>query len=607
MPPPLLTLDNIHLTFGGAPLFEGVGLIVEARARIALVGRNGSGKSTLVKIAAGRVEADKGSRFIDPSALVGYLEQEPDLSGFATVGDYVEAGLTALSRPQEHLRILAAIGLEPERSTAALSGGQARRAAIARTLSGRPNILLLDEPTNHLDLPAIEWLEKHLASSNVASVIISHDRRFLEAVTTRTVWIDRGGARQLDAGFAHFEAWRDKTLEEEEQAQQKLDRKILREEHWVRYGVTARRKRNVRRMEELSALRQSRRETRRAPGAVQFAAVESGSSGKRVIVAEKISKRFGDEAVIEDFSIEIGRGDRIGLVGPNGAGKTTLLRLLTGELAPDSGAVRLGAALDTVKLDQQRATLEPGMRLVDAITDGRGDWVTLGDERRHVASYLEDFLFAPEQWRSPVGALSGGERGRLALAVALAKPSNLLVLDEPTNDLDLETLDLLQERLSLYSGTLLLVSHDRAFLDQLTTSIVAPAPEGGGRWLEYVGGYDDMVRQRGAAPTAKSRDTAPEGHSAAGSITAANTSSTGQRLKLSYKEKFALEQLPARIASLEASIGAARARLADPGLFSRDPKAFAAATAEIEKHARDLAAAEEEWLALELKREAIEG
>ncbi len=412
MAPPLLTLEEIRLTFGGEPLLLGAGLVVEPRARIALVGRNGSGKSTLLKIAAGLIEPDSGERFFDPAASIAYLPQDPDFSGFDTVGAYIEAGLPPAGSPIDFARLLDELGVDPAARCAALSGGEGRRAALARLFAGDPDVLLLDEPTNHLDLPAIEALEGRVSASRAAFVVISHDRRFLENVTTRTVWIDRGQTRFLDRGFKDFEAWRDKVLEDEETAAHKLDRKIVAEEHWVRYGVTARRKRNVRRMRELSDLRKQRRERRRPTGTVAFSTNEANPSGKRVIVAEKISKSFGGRAIVKDFSIEIARGDRIGIVGPNGAGKTTFLQLLIGELAPDEGRVTLGAGLAMITLDQRRASLKPDDRVADAITDGRGDWVTIGAEKKHVASYLKDFLFKPEQWRTPVAALSGGELWR---------------------------------------------------------------------------------------------------------------------------------------------------------------------------------------------------
>ncbi len=604
MPAPLLQLADIWLTFGGTPLFEGATLAVASRERVALVGRNGSGKSTLLKIAAGLVEADRGDRFADPGARIAYLPQEPDFRGFATAGDYARADLPQGDAGHEALRLLDALKLSPAAPAATLSGGEARRAALARLLAPDPDILLLDEPTNHLDLPAIAWLDAELASARAGVVVISHDRRFLESLTTRTVWLDRGRSRDLASGFKAFEAWRDKTLEEEEAEAHKLDRKIAAEEHWVRYGVTARRKRNMRRMGLLEDMRSRARDSRRAPGAVKFSTAEGQMSGKRVIFAEKISKDFGGRPLVTDFSIEIGRGDRVGIVGPNGAGKTTLLKILTGAFAPDTGRIEIGAGVQMLTLDQRRAEIKSDMRVADAINDGRGDWVEINGQKRHIASYLKDFLFAPEQFKAPVSALSGGERGRLALAAALARPSNLLVLDEPTNDLDLETLDLLEETLADYPGTILLVSHDRSFLNGVATSIVAPAPDsenrGGGRWIEYVGGYDDMVRQRGAVPgVAIASKTAPK------AVPAAVPARAAQTAKLSYKEKFALENLPAIMAELEAKIAAHKAALADPALFAKDSSAFGRVATELAQAEKALAAAEEEWLQLEMKREGL--
>lgn len=599
MAPPLLTLEDIHLSFGGDAILDGASLVIEPGARIALVGRNGSGKSTLLRIAAGICEPDAGERYVDPGATIAYLPQEPELSAFETVADYVETGLSARGAGDLG-RLYDEFEIDPSSRCATLSGGEARRAALVRIFAAKPEALLLDEPTNHLDLPAIEALERRLAALRAAIVVISHDRRFLETLTTRTVWIDRGTTRFLDSGFKDFEAWRDKVLEDEETAAHKLDRKIVAEEHWVRYGVTARRKRNVRRMRELGDLRRERRERRRPVGAVNFSANEASASGKRVILAENIAKSFGDRVIIRDLSIEIARGDRVGIVGPNGAGKTTLLKMLTGEMQPDAGRVTLGAGLSMITLDQRRASLRDEDRVADAITDGRGDWVTIGAEKRHVATYLKDFLFKPEQWRTPVGALSGGERGRLALAAALAKPSNLLVLDEPTNDLDLETLDLLEELVADYQGTLLIVSHDRDFLNKTVTSIVTPDPSGrDGQWTEYAGGYDDMLTQRGAAPALIVKD--PIRTSAPRSATEAPPA----RGKLSYKEKFALEQLPLRIEALTLEIAALKAALADPRLFDRDASAFAAKAKALEVAEAALASAEEEWLALEMKRESL--
>ncbi|MBB5518948.1 ABC-F family ATP-binding cassette domain-containing protein [Amphiplicatus metriothermophilus] len=603
-------MSGIRLSFAGAPLLEGVALSLAARERVALVGRNGSGKSTLLKIAAGLIEPDGGERFVDPAARIAYLPQEPDLSGYETVGAFACADLSDPSESFRAEKLLAALGLSPTLSTRALSGGEMRRAALVRALAPEPDVLLLDEPTNHLDLPAIAWLEAFLAESAAGIVVISHDRRFLENLTARTVWIDRGATRALDRGFSAFEEWRDQLLEEEEAARRKLDRKIAMEEDWLRYGVTARRKRNVRRLRELDEMRKARREARRRPGNVVFSLARGEVAGKRVIVAEKISKSFGGRAVVRDFSIEIARGDRVGIVGPNGAGKTTLLKLLAGALAPDAGTVSLGTNLQIVTLDQRRAALDPDARVADAIVDGRGDWVEINGEKRHIASYLKDFLFAPEQFRAPVSALSGGERGRLALAAALARPSNLLVLDEPTNDLDLETLDLLEETLADYRGALLLVSHDRSFLDRLVTSVVAPAPPSAGlppgTWLEYAGGYEDMLAQRGSAPGLEDAPAQP-GARAKPRREETAPAKPAARQKLSFKEKFALEQLPGRIEALEREIAALRAKLSDPALFASDPAMFHDAAARLEKAEAALAAAEEEWLALETKREALEG
>ncbi len=600
--PPLLYLADIRLTFGGAPLFKGASLTIDPRDRIALVGRNGSGKSTLLRIAAGSVEADTGDRFVSPGTRVSYLPQEPDLSGFKTVGDYVLTDLPLGLDQHEIVRELNELGLSPDLICETLSGGEARRAAIARALAGAPDILLLDEPTNHLDLPAIAKLEDRLATTRAALVLISHDRKFLERLSTKTVWIDRGETRTTGVGFSRFESWRDKVLEEEEIARHKLDRKIVSEEHWVRYGVTARRRRNVRRMRELDTMRTERREAHLATGKVKFSLNEGKGSGKRVIVAENLSKEFDGRAVVQDFSIEISRGDRVGFVGPNGAGKTTLINLLSGALTPDKGIVRLGTHLETVSLDQRRASLEPDMRVADAITDGRGDWVTIAGEKRHAATYLKDFLFAPEQWRAPVRSLSGGERGRLALAAALAKPSNLLILDEPTNDLDLETLDLLEELLAGYSGTLLLVSHDRSFLDRTVTSVVAPdtrSPEG--RWCEYVGGYSDMlsfVKPESSLPPWKAGASL---HKKTPVVLKPTTA------KLSYKEQYALERLPDRIAGLEEIIAELKLKLDDQNLYERDRHAFEKAVKTLDIAQNSLCAAEEEWLVLEVKRESLEG
>jgi len=600
MAPPLLTLQDIHLTFGGTPLLEGAELSIGERERVCLVGRNGSGKSTLLRIAAGLVEADRGTRFAQPGATIRYLPQEPDLAGFATALAFVEAGLAPGDDPHRARYLLEQLGLTGDEELARLSGGEARRVALARVLAPHPDILLLDEPTNHLDLPAIEWLENELAASRSALVLISHDRRFLTRLSRATVWLDRGVTRRIERGFASFEEWRDQTLEEEEREQHKLGRKIVAEEHWMRYGVTARRKRNMRRVGLLAELRKDFREHRGALGTVRIAVSEVELSGKLVAEADRISKSFGGTPIVRDFSTRIQRGDRIGLVGPNGAGKTTLLKMLIGALAPDSGTVTLGVNLQVATLDQRRDALDPDTSVRDTLTGGRGDSVFAGGATRHVVGYMKDFLFAPEQAGTPASKLSGGERGRLTLAVALAKPSNLLVLDEPTNDLDLETLDLLEEMIDDFPGTVLLVSHDRDFLDRTVSAVVVA--EGGGRWNVYAGGYSDMLAQRGQGVTAKTVKTEAK----APREKPAPPASGAPKSKLSFKDKHALETLPARIAALEAEIATQAKTIADPGLYARDRAAFDTASAALGKAQADLSAAEDEWLRLEALREQVE-
>ena len=595
----ILSLANIALTFGGEPLLTKASLEASAGARIALVGRNGSGKSTLMKIAAGLVAPDAGDRFLHPGAKAQYLPQEPDFGAHETAASYVAASLDNAHDVHLAERTLAAFDIDANAPLAAVSGGEAKRIALAAVFAAEPDVVLMDEPTNHLDIAAVTQLEERIRKSKAAFVIISHDRRFLENLTTQTVWIDRGETRFLPQGFAAFEEWRDKKLEEEKAARHKLGRKIAAEEDWVRYGVTARRKRNMRRMGELKALRDAYARAARNADAVKFATTETGKTSKRMIVAESISKRFGKRAIVENFSIEITRGDKVGIVAPNGAGKTTLLNMLIGALEPDDGTVDRADNLALVTLDQQRARLKPDQRLADAITDGRGDWVTVNGAKRHVATYLQDFLFAPEQWRAPVSSLSGGERGRLALAAALAYPSNVLALDEPTNDLDLETLDLLQGFLADYDGSVLLISHDRSFLDGVVASIVAADPEKPGCWRRYPGGYSDMIAQRGAAPGKMSTTSKPDKKTAA--VSAPKTQSN----KLTYKEQFALKTLPDRIAALEKQIATLNTKLADPAFFAENPTEFNECARELEQAKVELAAAEEDWLNLTIKQESL--
>src|SRR6266436_5216717 len=583
MAPPLIQLTDIRLTFGGTPLLDGAELAVSEGERVCLVGRNGSGKSTLLKIVAGLIEADRGTRFVQPGTTIRYLPQEPDLSGHETTLAYVEAGLGPGDDPHQARHLLEQLGLHGAEDPAQLSGGEARRAALARVLAPSADILLLDEPTNHLDLPTIEWLERELDSRRSALVIISHDRRFLSDLSRSTAWLDRGQIRQIDRGFGAFEAWRDEVLAEEKREQHKLGRKIVNEEHWLRYGVSGRRKRNVKRLGNLYALREQRRNFRGAAGNANLAAADAEKSGKLVFEAKNIGRAYGDRKIVEGFSIRVQRGDRIGIVGPNGAGKTTLVDMLTGAKPPDNGTVRFGANIEMATLDQHRESLDPRSTLAEALTGGRGDNVMVGGKPKHVVSYMKDFLFAQEQMRTPLEVLSGGERGRLMLARALAKPSNLLVLDEPTNDLDLETLDVLEEMLGDYEGTVILISHDRG--------------------IEYAGGYTDMLAQRGADLNREVvKPTVVRDHSQSKASAPSGTS----RRRLNFNEKHALETLPKKIARLQAEIAKQQRHLDDPDLFQKDRKKFDQASDMLAKAQKELQEAEDRWLELEVLREEIE-
>ncbi len=594
-PPPLLLLTDIKVTLGTMPLLDGASLSVGAGERICLVGRNGSGKSTLLKIASGEIAYDGGTRFLQPGTTMRYLPQEPDLSAYANTMEYVEAGLGPNDEEYRARYLLEQLGLTGLEKPENLSGGEARRAALARTLAPEPDLLLLDEPTNHLDLPAIEWLESELKSLSAGIVLISHDRRLLEKLSRSIVWLDRGQTRRIDRGFEHFEAWRDEVLEQEEQDFHKLGRQIAREEDWLRYGVTARRKRNVKRVAGLAALRKARREHNHQASAAKMGAADAALSGKLVVVAEQVAKSYGDRPIVKSLDIRVLRGDRLGIVGPNGAGKSTLLKLFLGQEAPTAGNIKLGTNLNIITLDQQRAALDPATTLANTLTGGKSDMVQVGEQSRHVIGYMKDFLFKPEQARTPVGTLSGGERGRLLLAAALAKPSNLLILDEPTNDLDLETLDLLQEMLADYPGTILLVSHDRDFLDRVATSTLAA--EGDGRWVEYAGGYSDMLAQRGAPAVVV--EVAKPKRAAALAPTSQNSAP-----KLTFKEQHELKTLTAEIARLQSEIKKAETVLAEPGLYNKDIKRFKAASNALAEAQAALGVAEERWLELEVLRAA---
>lgn len=596
---PLLQLTDISLTFGGNPVFEGLSLTVQPNDRVALVGRNGSGKSTLMKVMAGLVEADRGTVITPAGTSVGYMEQDPDLSGFETLGEFALSGLA----PEDGYRVeMAAEGLkfDPDRPVATASGGERRRAALARLMAQAPDLMLLDEPTNHLDIEAIGWLEDQLSTTRAAFVLISHDRAFLRRLTRATLWIDRGEVRRQEKGFEGFEDWRETTWAAEDEARHKLDRKIKAEARWAVEGISARRKRNQGRVRALAALRDERAGQIRRQGTAAMEMDAGQQSGRRVIDAIGITKSFGDKTILQPFDLRILRGDRVAFVGPNGVGKTTLIKMLTGEIAPDSGTIKLGTNLDIAVFDQTRSAIRDDMTLWDALTgdgatrvSGRADQIMVRGTPRHVVAYLKDFLFDDGQARAPVGSLSGGEKARLLLARIMAHPSNLLVLDEPTNDLDVETLDLLQDILGEYDGTVLLVSHDRDFIDRVATSTVAM--EGDGRAIVYPGGWSDYRAQR---PQDGQEVTSPtSGAATTRAKPAAGTSST-KASGLSFTQKHRLEALPDIMARLEAEIAKLEEFLSTPDLFTAEPVKFQKASLGLSERQVALQEAEEEWLEL---------
>ncbi|HYG88860.1 MAG TPA: ATP-binding cassette domain-containing protein [Azospirillum sp.] len=606
-PAPIVALQGVAVTFGGRPLFEGIDLAIGRGDKACLVGRNGSGKSTLMKVLAGIAQPDGGKVFVQPGARIAYLPQEPDFTGFATVHDYVAAGLAAPEQDEAHRvdAVLDHVQLPGHLDPSTLSGGEARRAALARTLVGDPDVMLLDEPTNHLDLPTIEWLEEELQAFRGGLLLISHDRTFLNHLAKRTLWLDRGTVRATERGFAQFEEWQAEVFAADEIAAQKLDRKIEGEMKWLREGISARRTRNMGRVRALLQLRRDRAERIKGGQQAKLAISEAERGGRLVIEAERISKGFdtpngeGRKIIVKDFSTRILRGDRVGLIGPNGAGKSTLLKMLTGQLAPDSGTVKLGTNLETAYFDQRREGLDPEETIRHVLCPFGGDKVMVNGQPRHVAGYMKDFLFDTRQLDSPVKALSGGERNRLLLARLFARPSNLMILDEPTNDLDMDTLDLLEDVLGDYQGTLLLVSHDRDFLDRLVTSTIAL--EGDGTAIEYAGGYSDYLVQRpppasASVPAAKPKPAA-----------AAAPAAPKQRSKLSYKDQRELDELPERMDKLGKEISRLEAVLADPDLFARDPARFHKTTDALHAKQTELSAAEERWLELETLREELEG
>ncbi|MGC4249999.1 MAG: ATP-binding cassette domain-containing protein [Sphingobium sp.] len=594
MAAPILSFENLGLSQGTHWLFRNIDIFVGERDRLALIGRNGAGKTTLLKLLAGRIEADEGTRSVRPGARVIMLEQDPDVSAFQTLRDFALAGQYA--PPAHEVEAIASqLGTDLSREAATASGGERRRAAIARALASEPDLLLLDEPTNHLDIAAIDWIEGWLGRYSGAFIVISHDRAFLTRLTRQTLWLDRGSLRRNEIGFGGFEDWMEAIYAEEARAAEKLDAKLKIEAHWLQRGVTARRKRNQGRLAKLHEMRAQRAAMVGPQGVAKIAAASDDSKTKSVIAAEHVTKNFGDRTIIRDFSLRIQRGDRIGIVGGNGAGKTTLLKLLTGELAPDSGSVTLAKTLDMIFVDQQRSLMQPEKRVRDVLAEG-GDWIDVRGVRKHVHGYLKDFLFDPSLAEAKVGTLSGGERSRLLFAREFARESNLLVLDEPTNDLDLETLDLLQEVIADYDGTVLIVSHDRDFLDRTVT--VTLGLDGSGHVDVIVGGYADWVAKRQPR-------NAPKADKKASPVAPPQPKSAPA--KLSYKDQRDLDLLPQRIEELETAIARDEEALHDPTLYARDPKTFDALTKAVEQARAEKDAAEERWLELAEKAEGLSG
>ena len=588
---PILSWEELGLIQGSGWLFRGLDLFIGPRDRLALIGRNGAGKTTLLKLIAGEVEADKGRRSVQPGTKIVMLEQDPFFTGYATLLEFALAGKDA--PPQHTVEAIAEqLGIDLNRPAESASGGERRRAALARALAQEPDLLLLDEPTNHLDLAAIDWLEGWLSRYTGAFVAISHDRTFLERLTKATLWLDRGSLRRKEIGFGGYEAWMETIYAEEARAADRMDARLKLEAHWLERGVTARRKRNQGRLTKLWEMRAARAAMLTPTGTAKLNLASDDVKTKAVIVADKVTKWFGERPIIKDFSLRITRGDRIGVVGANGAGKTTLLRLLTGELDPDQGTITLAKTLDGVVIDQQRSLLSPQKSVRDVLAEG-GDWIDVRGVRKHIQGYLKDFLFEPGLVDAKVGTLSGGERSRLLLAREFARKSNLLVLDEPTNDLDLETLDLLQEVIADYDGTVLIVSHDRDFLDRTVT--VTLGLDGSGKVDIVAGGYADWERQR-------SQRNLP-GKSVKVTAVTAPTPPV-KKGKLTYKDQRDYEQLPARIDALLAGIARDEAALHDPALYASDQAKFAALTAAIDTARAEKDAAEERWLEL---AELVEG
>jgi ATP-binding cassette subfamily F protein uup len=590
MPAPILSYEDLGLIQGEGWLFQGLDLYIGERDRLALIGRNGAGKTTLLKCLSGLIEPDRGKRTIVPGTHVVLLEQDPKVEGFETLQDWVLDGRDAPER-HEAEAIAHQLGIDLSRPTPTASGGERRRAAITRALAQNPDVLLLDEPTNHLDLGAIEWLEEWLKRFRGAFVVISHDRTFLTRLTSSCLWLDRGQLRRAEIGFGGFEAWTERVYEEEARAAEKLDAKLKIELHWLQRGVTARRRRNQGRLAKLHEMRAQRAAMLGPSGSAKLALAKDDVRSKTVIEADHVNKSYGERAIIRDFSLRIQRGDRIGIVGPNGAGKTTLLKLLTGELLPDSGTVTQAKTLSGIVIDQQRKLMEPQRRVKDVLANG-GDWIEVRGAKKHIKGYLKEFLFDPAIADAPIGSLSGGERSRLLLAREFARQANLLVLDEPTNDLDLETLDLLQEVIADYDGTVLIVSHDRDFLDRTVT--ITLGLDGSGRVDVVAGGYEDWVSKRYEVARAPAKAGAQTRAAPKGERTAP-LPSQGNR-KLSYKDQRDYDRLPAEIDRLQAEVAADEGALSDPDLYTRDPDRFTKLTARIARNRVEIEAAELRWL-----------
>ncbi len=596
--PPIYTLKGVSLAFGDNQLFENVELFINRGDKISLVGRNGSGKSTLLKVIAGLLEPDSGEIFIQPGIKISYMPQEPLLDAYPTLRDVILSGLDDKNTGQEYKADIwvEKLHILDRQETKNASGGEQRKAALAKALISEPDILLLDEPTNHLDITTIETLEKIIADFTGAVILISHDRMFLEHTSSATFWLDRGKMHRNNKGFKFFEEWQEQIINQEIIEQINLNKKIAEETEWLHKGVTARRRRNMGRLRRLQQLRAERREQIKQIGNINLNLEEGDFRSKLVIEAKHIFKKFGEREIVKDFSTRIIKGNKIGIVGPNGAGKTTLVKLLTKRLEPDSGFVRIGKNLNEAYFDQNRMSLDPKKTLWQTLCD-KGDHIMVHGHYRHVVAYLKDFLFKPAQAQCPVAALSGGEKNRLMLAVALAQPSNFLVLDEPTNDLDMDTLDLLQEVLDDYEGTVLIVSHDRDFLDRVVTSVIYM--KGDGSLYEHAGSYSELLLKNVNKPLVPAPKKAPS------KPANKNASPGSKRQKLSYNQQRLLNVLPQEIQQLETEIAAIENILSDADLYARDPEKFTAQSNDLARKKEEKEEKENQWLELQILAEEL--